>query len=437
MNPLNINKKQFFLGILMLIVFIAMHFSHFSFIVYADDSSEEIEDDISSVEKKIEKEKAEKAKLESELSKIQKSVSNTQSQINQTEDLIKKAEDKIKNKEEEIIAMNEKIDLQKEILKGFIQEVYYRKKEPVISISMFKGDFSSVFGAVDKILNVESKILEISQEIRDTKEKIKEESKEIEAEKDDHEKLLNVKVVQQRELLNEKSETQADIQEKEKTISQLQSKLNSLKSELSKVLGKSVSTDDILEAASFAAKATGMNKSFLLGVLVQESNKGQYTGGCDYKESKMSDYRKEIFKDICEELDYNYKKMKVSCPPKSYSGTGGAMGVAQFMSDTWWGYKDRIAALTGNNPPDPWDLVDGVTAMAIKLSNDGASKKERFYEAKSYCVYLAGGNWGYYCYGSASKYKKSYENVNCWGSSIVNYGEKVLCLKDNYEQFYD
>ena len=44
------------------------------------------------------------------------------------------------------------------------------------------------------------------------------------------------------------------------------------------------------------------------------------------------------------------------------------MGAAQFMSDTWWGYKDDIADATGNNPPNPWDLLDGVVAMALKLN---------------------------------------------------------------------
>ena len=174
---------------------------------------------------------------------------------------------------------------------------------------------------------------------------------------------------------------------------------------------------------------------FLLGVLIQESNKGQSVGGCNYKSSKMTSTQLTAFKAICKELKYDYKDRPVSCPPKSYKGTGGAMGVPQFMPTTWLGYKDTIASYSGNDPPDPWNLFDGVVAMAAKLSKDGASKKTRFAEAKSYCVYLAGKNWGYYCF-SSDKYKKDYEDVNCWGSSIKNYGEKVLCLKDNYEKYY-
>jgi len=233
----------------------------------------------------------------------------------------------------------------------------------------------------------------------------------------------------------EQAEVKADIQSAQTTLSQLTSKLNQLRSRYSQLLGKSVSTKDIIEAAKAAASATSMNKSFLLGVLIQESNKGQNTGSCNYKESKMPSNQLSAFKNICSGLDYNYQKMNVSCPPKSYKGTGGAMGVPQFMPTTWLAYEDDISSYTGHDTPDPWNLLDGVTAMAIKLSRDGASKKTRFAEAKSYCVYLAGGNWGHYCFGT-DKYKSSYNDVNCWGSSIRNYGEKVLCLKDNYEKYY-
>lgn len=430
------NKKRLVLLFLVFTMIFVVSFTFSNKQVQAEDSASDLEDSMDSIEDKIEKEKKEKAKLEAELSKIQSSVYSTQSQIDKTKTLIKETENKIARMEDEVGSMVEKVDYQKRILENLMREVYIKKSEPVLSFAFFRGDFSKIFGDIDKYISVEERVVEASRELAEAKNRVEAEQEKIKNTKEDHEKLLAIKQAQKSDLLEEKAETQADIQSKEKTISQLQSKLGELRSRYSELLGKSVSTDDILEAAEFAAKAVGMNKSFLLGVLVQESNKGQNVGTCDYKESKMSDSRLEIFKDICDELDYDYKKMKVSCPPKSYKGTGGAMGVAQFMPDTWWGYKSRIASLTGHNPPDPWSLVDGVTAMASKLAKDGASSKKRFDEAKAYCIYLAGGNWGYYCFGS-DKYKDSYENVNCWGSSIRNYGEKVLCLKDNYEQFYD
>lgn len=63
----------------------------------------------------------------------------------------------------------------------------------------------------------------------------------------------------------------------------------------------------------------------------------------------------------------------MSCASPHYPGSGGAMGAAQFMPDTWYDYRDRIAKNTGNNPADPWSLVDGVMAMAIYLQDLGAN----------------------------------------------------------------
>ena len=172
------------------------------------------------------------------------------------------------------------------------------------------------------------------------------------------------------------------------------------------------------DAAAYAAKVTGIRKDFLLGVLVVESNLGRYTGGCTADKSNMSSYRLGLFKNICSDLDYNWKKQKVSCPPSGYKGSGGAMGVAQFMSDTWMSYKSSIASVTGNKTPDPWSLTDGVVAMALKLSKvSGVTAHKESAEAKAYCVYLAGGNWAAYC-----------------DNKGVNYGAKVLYWADNYEK---
>jgi len=175
------------------------------------------------------------------------------------------------------------------------------------------------------------------------------------------------------------NQTEGEIQEREATISEIQSKMLELKSDLNRILGKSYDTGEIKDAIKFANKITGVRKGFLFGMLSMESGGNPNAGACTYKNCSMRDDRKEYFKDIVEELNdsgkkYKYKKMPVSCASSSYPGSGGAMGAAQFMSDTWWGYKDRIASATGHDPPDPWSLLDGVVAMALKLENDGAAK---------------------------------------------------------------
>ena len=377
---------------------------------------DETEEEIEEVEEKKEEIMEEKKELEQDLGQIQNFIYYTQKEINKIESLIGETEETISRKESELDYLNKKSAIQKKLLGQLIRETYYSQKEPFIGIFLGERKFSPMLGNIDYLNNLQEKIIFLIGNVKKSKEKISGEKEELKEIKSDHQKLLNVKSDQQEALAGDKIQTQSKINEKAATIQQLQSKISKLKSGLSKLLGKSYNAKDIKDAAKFASRATGVRKNFLMGMLVVESDLGRYTGGCTYKASRMSSYRKKIFKDICEDLDYNYKKMKVSCPPSGYSGTGGAMGVAQFMPDTWAGYEKSIAAVTGHNPPDPWNLTDGVTAMALKLAKvPGVTSHKKSAEKKAAKLYLSG--------TTSSKYD--------W------YGERVLYWADNYKKLLD
>lgn len=381
-----------------------------------EDEIEETEEDIEKYEERKEKTEEQKNELEQDLSQIQNFIYYTQKEINKTEESIDETEETISRKESELDFLNRKSELQKNLLGKLIREMHYSKKEPFIGIFLGENKFTQMLGNIDYFLTTEEKLIFLVDDIKRLKRGILEEKKELEEIKEDHQQLLEVRSDQQEVLIGDKIQTQSEISEKAATIQQLQAKISKLKSNLSKLLGKSYNAKDIEDAAKFASRATGVRKDFIMGMLVVESDLGRYTGGCDYKASRMSSYRKEIFKDICEELDYNYKKMKVSCPPSGYSGTGGAMGVAQFMPDTWMGYESSIASLTGHDPPDPWNLTDGVTAMALKLAKvPGVTSHKKSAEKDAAKLYLSG--------TTSSKYN--------W------YGEKVLYWADNYEKLLD
>lgn len=393
-------NRKLFLLVLLVVLTSALFLLFQNDFVKAQDSvdDDEIKEDISNVQKKLNKEEQERQQLLQELNQIQTSVNKTQYEISKTQSLISETKDIVDRMEKEIELLNKKIELQRILLASLVREMYYSETSPVEMLIIGSGGISQFLGNSDHIASIEQKIADAIMDIKLSKEKIESEKNKLEGIKEDHERLLSLKQDQQHSLLSEKYETQSDIQDKEATIVELQAKLYKLRTELSRLLGKSFNAKDIEDAASFAAKATGVRKDFIMGMLVVESDLGRFTGGCNYKESRMSDYRKEIFKDICEELDYDYKKMKVSCPPRSYSGTGGAMGVAQFMPDTWLGYKSSVASLTGHNPPDPWNLTDGVTAMALKLAKGGAKSKSG--ECNAAKLYLSGttsSSYNWYC----------------------------------------
>lgn len=179
-------------------------------------------------------------------------------------------------------------------------------------------------------------------------------------------------------------------------------------------------SEEIEKAAEFASQATGVRKEFLMGMLVVESDLGRNTGECTYKEVEedaRSSHeqgllgevpwntfleRREKIKGIADALGYDHEKIKVSCNPGNYVGTGGALGIPQFMPDTWIEYKERIAEIVGKKNPDPWNTRDGVVAMAVKVADvPGVKQQNRWAERSAAKLYLSGTtSWRYDWYAN-------------------------------------
>lgn len=172
---------------------------------------------------------------------------------------------------------------------------------------------------------------------------------------------------------------------------------------------KIINPKEIEKAAEFASEKTGVRKDFLMGMLTVESDLGRKTGECTYKEVREGaeeahrngelsqrawntfEERKRVIKDLADDLGYDADQLKVSCNPTNYAGTGGALGVPQFMPDIWMIYKDEIASITGKKNPDPWDARDGVVAMALLLGDTVGVKDHNYYSERNAAkMYLSG-----------------------------------------------
>jgi len=185
------------------------------------------------------------------------------------------------------------------------------------------------------------------------------------------------------------------------------------------------------EAVEFASEKTGVRKDFLMGMLVVESDLGRNTGQCSYREveegaerayqnGQLSQRayntfieRREKIKGIAEKIGRDYEEVRVSCNPSRYAGTGGAMGIPQFMPDTWLLFEDKIGELVGKDNPDPWVVKDGVVAMALLLSDTPGVTKHNYYaERNAAKMYLSGTtSWQYDWYANqilywASNYRR-------------------------------
>lgn len=202
-----------------------------------------------------------------------------------------------------------------------------------------------------------------------------------------------------------------------------------LKEEINKsrlgVPPKVADTKAVEKAAEFASNATGVRKNFIMGLLTVESDLGRNTGECSYKEVEdgaRENYqngilglrawetfkdRREKVKDLATSLGYDYEKLQVSCNPgEAYVGTGGAMGLGQFMPDTWLEYKDRISQVVGKSNPDPWNEKDAAVAIALKLSDVyGVTDHNRYAEKNAAKLYLSGTtSWKYDWYANQILY---------------------------------
>lgn len=400
-------KKLDWVWLTMLVIaFAFVFFENQTYVTHAEDTKD-IQKSITEIQKKISSEQAAKARLEQELQKIQQTVGATQAEIARTKALIDEVQRSIDRKEQEVRLLDGKIKVQRELLKSLVQEVYYAHQRSALGVVFNSGAFPGVFADFDNLESVEKKLVDISQDIKSTKEKIEQDKSELVSDQEDHEQLLAIKKIQQQGLLADKQETLGDIADKNEVISRLNKELSELQGDLAKILGKSYNAKDIKEAVEFASGKTGVPKGFLFGMLKMETNLGANVGGCtygevekgaeaSYKSKKLGPkawatfrVRRDTFKAICKELGIDYQKQKVSCNPRGYTGTGGAMGVAQFMPDTWNAYKGQVTSLTGHRPPSPWNLTDGVTAMALKLSRVSGvtAGKESAYKTAA-CAYL-------------------------------------------------
>lgn len=185
------------------------------------------------------------------------------------------------------------------------------------------------------------------------------------------------------------------------------------------------------EYAKQAGTATGVRPALILAILRQETNLGENVGQCLLTNSPSKGDGKgkntgrafsqvmkasrdvDPFMAITAELGLDPFSQVVSCPP-GY-GYGGAMGPAQFIPSTWMLYKDRLARITGQNPPNPWSPRTAIFATALLMADNGADAGTRSAERLAALRYFAG-------WANANK------------SSYAFYGDAVMDFVDQYQE---
>lgn len=391
----------------------------FSFVIFRAQAADigDIQDDIKKTEKQLEAAQKKETALKRDLNQITGSLVVTKEIIAKTSNLLSDTESTITRKEAEIDAIESEIVLQKHLLRELMRSLYENGNTPLAEIMLDHEDTRLSLMEGEQLLSVQDKIRMISEDLQNSRGTVLEEKDVLEDAREEHARLLRLKSEQEKSLVAAKVETQSDLQDQQKIISRLTKELSELQGDLSKLTGKSYDAKDIRDAVEFASDKTGVPEGVLYGFLKAETNLGANTGQCTYDEVEkgaVAQYRsllkknkkwqasidllykrRGIFDDLVKDLGYN-KNKKVSCNPRSYIGQGGAMGIPQFMSDVWRGYEGQIAARTGHKTPDPWNLTDGVMAMAIKLNRAGATSSKESVIRSASINYLGTFSPGYY-----------------------------------------
>lgn len=403
-------KTLFWNGVLVLTVVIG---TGLAYPALAAEEVDDIKDDIEAIEKKLKKAEERKAALEREASTLGASLSQAERTIREAEIKIAQAENVIERKTAELELLESKIKEEKLLLTELLQDLYYEGQATLPELMFSRDDFASLITHPDRLLSVKDRITTLLQSLEERSVTVNTERGSLEEAKEDHEELVAKKAAEKRALATDRAEVLDAVEDQEKIIGRLQKELKELQGDLATLTGKNYNAKDIREAVEDASDETGVPEGVLYGFLKMETNLGANTGQCTYKEVEKvsvarykkygSKYkasinllykRRDIFYELVDELGYS-KNKKVSCSP-NYIGQGGAMGVAQFMSDVWRGYESDIRAKTGRKNPDPWNLTDGVMAMALKLRKAGATSDSSGAIKKASINYLGNFNARYY-----------------------------------------
>lgn len=385
----------------------------------------ELEEKISAYRAQIRTNQQKAKTLETEIAILDGEINQAEAEIMRSNLIIDNLEVKIAEAEAKIREIERRVDLEKTALSALIREISLYDEVSFLEIILGKDQISDFFSELRALESFQNQIQDVLIEIHKMKEKLEQEKTVLNQQMEEQFALRGVQEEQwgilaskkqQKKTLLEQTKGQESlfnqlVQKTERDVEAVRSRLYFLKGIVS---DGQLSFGEAYEYAKYASIYTGIRPAFLLAILSRESGLGKNVGTGSWQ-IDMKPSQKPYYLQICEKLGISPDKYPVS--KKAWYGWGGAMGPAQFLPATWLGYEERIAAITGNNPPSPWNVKDAFIASALYLVNKGADQKTYDAEWKSAMIYLAGSRWN-----------KPY---------LAFYGDQVMALAAQFQEQID
>ncbi|OGG50830.1 hypothetical protein A2763_00630 [Candidatus Kaiserbacteria bacterium RIFCSPHIGHO2_01_FULL_54_36] len=376
---------------------------------------DQIEKDIANNQGTLSDLKKQRTTLERDIAILDNKIKIAQLQIKKTDVTLSQLKTNITEKQSSIKQVDAKVSRSEASLAQLL-----RRTREIDDISLaqlaLQGNFDDFFEDIDDFQTLQRELESSFREMETLRTDLSQRKAALEDKEDEAQKVRQVQVLAKQAVQNDEKEKKSILsvtKGQEKTYQQIiadkQKQAAAIRAALFGLRDSgAIPFGTAYDYAKYASSMTGVRPALILAILTQESNLGENTGSCYVSDlstgrgvgkntgraftNVMKAPRDTVpFTTITEALGRDWTKTPVSCPQST--GYGGAMGPSQFIPSTWMLYKDRLASLTGESFPDPWNARTAILATGLLMEDNGAAAGTRVAERRAALKYFAGASW--------------------------------------------
>ncbi len=372
---------------------------------------QQLENQISGYNQQLAQTEAQKQTLNAKVEELNYQRDKLQLQIQSTTILLDDLQSQMSVVSAQIQTDDNKILRLQTDMSGILATIYEKDSKPIVESLLSSGGLAGYLNDQDNLNQLSSELDGLVTQTNSLKQNLVTQQSELQQQQNDQNNLLAIEALQNSSLSDNISQqnyilgkTKGREANYEAMISNTQAQAAQIRNQIYQLTGTSqqLTFGQAVDMAKQVSGLTGIEPSFLLAILTQESNLGRNVGTCNRagdppsKSWKviMNPYRdQKPFVQITQELGMDTNTTPVSCPMYRWGrqiGWGGAMGPAQFIPSTWMAHRADVSAITGDNPANPWDLKDSFVAAALLLKSDGAVAGNENSEWAAAMDYFAG-----------------------------------------------
>ena len=350
---------------------------------------------------------SQKAKtLNGEIANLNAQINKVQLEIKSLNIAIDQTGLEANNTQGQIEEAQKKLDLHKVALAQYIRILDRADQENLTQVLFKHATISSFFDNIKNLQDTQNNLRTTIISVKELRSDLEQKKDDLLDKKNDLERLKNLQQSAKRNLDQTKGtkdkllkDTKGQESKFQQLVKQSKQDIERIREQVFYLQQNGVTVEEAIKFGQLAAIRVDIRPAFLIAILEVESGLGRNVGtgnwltdmyNCYLKLGKptRAEAEKAAFLQITASLGLNPDTVKVSREPNY--GCGGALGPAQFLPTTWLAYIERVANLTGHNPPNPWNIEDAFMASAVKLANAGATAKTRAAEMGAARAYIGG-----------------------------------------------